>query len=77
MDRLPLILEAVGDGIANGVFFRRTEGTVWGEHNCNHCDFPAVCGRDRRACAERKAGAPEVLRWVAASTACAGGEEGK
>jgi len=62
IDRLPKILELVGEGIESGVFFARTEGNVWGDGNCNFCPYESVCGKDRYQRAERKAADPAVLR---------------
>lgn len=61
--RLPEILEIMGDGIQNGVFFARASGTVRPEGHCKFCDFLPVCGRDRIQREDRKAGDPEVERF--------------
>jgi RecB family exonuclease len=74
-NKLPALLEVVGDGMTGGIFFRRTQGLVWGDGNCSHCDFPSVCGRDRQARTEHKAGDPEVIRLTSLSSADPGYEE--
>jgi ATP-dependent helicase/nuclease subunit B len=63
-ERLPAILEIVGDGLENGVFFARSSGTVRSEGHCKYCDFLPVCGKDRIQREERKSGDPEVLRFL-------------
>jgi hypothetical protein len=74
--RLPMILEIIGDGIVNGVFFARSGGTVRPGGHCNYCDFLAVCGKDRKQREEHKAGDPAVVRFSALSHIDAPVEEG-
>jgi RecB family exonuclease len=62
--RLPEILEIMGNGIESGVFFARSGGTVRPEGHCRFCDFLPVCGRDRVHREERKAGDPEVAKFL-------------
>jgi hypothetical protein len=62
--RLPQMLEIVGDGIEDGVFFARSGGSVFEEH-CKWCDFLRVCGKDRVRREERKAGDRAVERFGA------------
>lgn len=63
-DRLPAILEIMGDGLENGVFFARTSGTVMAEGHCKFCDYLPVCGKDRMQRERRKADDPEVQRFL-------------
>ena len=63
-DRLPTILEVIGDGLESGAFFPRTSGTVHPEGHCQYCDFLPVCGKDREAREEHKEGDPAVIRFL-------------
>jgi ATP-dependent helicase/nuclease subunit B len=63
-DALPGILEVVGDGIENGAFFIRTSGTVRPNGHCEYCDYLPICGKDRIQREERKAGDPEVRKFM-------------
>jgi ATP-dependent helicase/DNAse subunit B len=62
-ERLPAVLEIVGDGIEAGVFFARTSGLLHGGWQCNYCDYIRICGKDRQQREERKAADPLVLRF--------------
>ncbi len=62
-DRLPEVLEIIGDGLDHGSFFARTSGAVYPDGHCAYCDFLPVCGKDRAQREERKAGDPAVLRF--------------
>ncbi len=61
--RLPEILEIIGDGIENGVFFARSSGSVRPVGHCDYCEYLTVCGKDRAQREERKAGDPAVMRF--------------
>jgi hypothetical protein len=63
-DALPGILEIAGDGIENGAFFIRTSGAVRPNGHCEYCDYLPVCGKDRIQREERKAGDPEVRKFM-------------
>jgi RecB family exonuclease len=60
--RLPGILETIGDGIENGIFFPRTRGSVRPQGHCEYCDYLTVCSKDRIQREERKAADPAILR---------------
>ena len=62
-DRLPRILEIVGEGLEGGIFFARTSGSMWPQGHCTYCDFLPVCGKDRVQREERKAGDARVARF--------------
>jgi RecB family exonuclease len=62
VDHLPGILESIGDGIENGIFFPRTRGSVHPRGHCEYCDYLIVCSKDRIQREERKAADPAVLR---------------
>ena len=63
MDRLPKILEIVGEGLEGGIFFARTSGSMWPQGHCTYCDYLPVCGKDRVQREERKAGDERVARF--------------
>jgi RecB family exonuclease len=63
-NRLPGILEVIGDGIESGIFFARTRGSVRPDGHCAYCDFLPVCGRDRVQREDRKANDPEVQKFL-------------
>ena len=63
-ERLPAILEIIGDGLEGGIFFARTRGSVRPEGHCDYCDFLPICGKDRARREERKAGDPAVARFL-------------
>jgi len=60
---LPGILQIVGNGIEDGVFFARTRGTVRPSGHCDFCDYLPVCGKDRIQREERKADDQAVRRF--------------
>ncbi len=62
-ERLPALLEIIGDGIESGVFFARSAGSVRPEGHCRWCDYLDICGKDRTQREERKAGDPQVLKF--------------
>jgi ATP-dependent helicase/nuclease subunit B len=62
VDHLPGILETIGDGIENGIFFPRTRGSVHPQGHCEYCDYLTVCSKERIQREERKASDPAVLR---------------
>ena len=74
--RLSAVLEIVGDGIEEGVFFARTSGLLHGAWQCNRCDYLRICGKDRQYREERKAADPHVLRFGRIREIDAAGEEG-
>jgi len=61
---LPDLLEAVGNGIENGVFFARTSGRVRPSGHCEYCDYLPLCGKDRIRTEERKAYDPAVKEFL-------------
>jgi hypothetical protein len=74
--RLPAVLEVVGDGIEEGVFFARTSGMLHGGWQCNRCDYVRICGKDRQQKEERKAEDPHVLRFNLIQEIDAASEDG-
>jgi hypothetical protein len=56
------ILETIGDGIENGIFFPRTRGSVHPQGHCQYCDYLTICSKDRIRREERKAADPAVIR---------------
>ena len=74
--RLPAVLEVVGDGIEEGVFFARTSGMLHGGWQCNRCDYVRICGKDRQQKEERKAEDPHVLRFNRIQEIDAASEDG-
>ena len=74
-ERLPAVLEIVGDGIEAGVFFARTSGLLHGGWQCNYCDYIRICGKDRQQREERKAADPLVLRFNRIQEIDAAGED--
>jgi ATP-dependent helicase/nuclease subunit B len=56
------ILETIGDGIENGIFFPRTRGSVRPQGHCQYCDYLTICSKDRIRREERKAADPAVIR---------------
>jgi hypothetical protein len=61
---LPDILEVIGEGIENGIFFARTCGKVRPSGHCDYCDYLPVCGKDRIRREERKAVDPAVQKFM-------------
>jgi RecB family exonuclease len=61
---LPHILEILGEGMENGVFFARTSGKVYPAGHCDYCDFLMICGKDRQKREARKASDPAVVRFL-------------
>jgi RecB family exonuclease len=61
---LPDILEMIGDGIENGVFFARTKGRIRPSGHCDYCDYLPICGKDRVRREERKAVDPVVQNFT-------------
>jgi RecB family exonuclease len=61
---LPDLLEIIGDGIENGVFFARTRGRIRPSGHCDYCDYLPICGKDRVRREDRKAADPEVRRFT-------------
>ncbi len=62
--RLAPLLEIIGDGLEQGIFFPRTSGSVNPIWHCEYCDFLAVCGREQVLREERKAGDEAVVRFA-------------
>jgi ATP-dependent helicase/nuclease subunit B len=60
---LPHILEILGEGMENGIFFAKTSGTVYPYGHCDYCDFLMVCGKDRMKREVWKAEDPAVIRF--------------
>jgi RecB family exonuclease len=60
--RLVRILEIIGNGIQEGIFFPRTSGSVRPEGHCEFCDFLMICGKDRRQRESLKSQDPAVVR---------------
>ncbi len=60
------VLEIVGDGIENGVFFARTSGRIRPLGHCEYCDYLPVCGKDRVQREERKSKDPAIQRFLEA-----------
>ena len=58
------VLEIVGDGIENGIFFARTSGKIRPQGHCEYCDFLPVCGKDRIQREERKSKDPAVQKFL-------------
>ena len=63
-EMLPGLLQAMGDGIDNGVFFARTSGRVRPSGHCEYCDYLPLCGKDRIRTGERKANDPAVKKFL-------------
>jgi ATP-dependent helicase/nuclease subunit B len=61
---LPDILEILGNGIEEGVFFARTRGMIRPYGHCDFCDYLPICGKDRMQREERKRGDPAVQRFL-------------
>jgi len=61
--RLPQMLEIIHSGIAGGVFFARTSGSVRPDGHCEYCDFLLICGKDRMQREEYKAEDPAVTEF--------------
>jgi ATP-dependent helicase/nuclease subunit B len=61
---LPHILEILGDGMENGIFFARTAGAVYPSGHCDYCDFLMICGKDRVKREARKAADSAVVRFL-------------
>jgi hypothetical protein len=61
---LPGILEIIGDGIEDGVFFAKTRGAVRPYGHCEFCEYLPVCGKDRMQREERKANDPAVRTFL-------------
>jgi len=61
--RLPQMLEIIHSGIAGGVFFARTSGSVRPDGHCEYCDFLLICGKDRMQREEYKAEDPAVAEF--------------
>ena len=62
-EKLPAVLEVIGNGLTSGVFFARTGGSVFPGGHCEYCDFLPVCGKDRLQREEYKANDPAVTRF--------------
>jgi hypothetical protein len=58
------VLEIVGDGIENGIFFARASGKIRPLGHCEYCDYLPVCGKDRIQREERKSKDPAVQRFL-------------
>ncbi len=72
--RLPDLVGIVAEGIAGGSFFARTKGLLYGDRQCEYCEFTPICGKDRRRREERKSGDPSVQRFSRLREMDSGGE---
>jgi RecB family exonuclease len=61
---LPDILEIIGNGIENGVFFARTRGRIRPAGHCDFCDYLPICGKDRVRREDHKAADPIVQKFT-------------
>lgn len=60
---LPGTLQVIGEGITNGIFFDRAQGSVRPFGHCEYCEYLPICGKDRVRRQERKAGDAAIVRF--------------